>query len=122
MAIFKTINYKETVLKQSVNKITGTMDKNFIEVERSLGLKDFMKEELGTMRFWLMLKLRDERRFSSRWERYLENLNKRLEELFEGPDVKQAIKNTIAKLERSTWNTMPSSFLSQMGVPRVVRR
>ncbi len=91
------------------------------------------KEEIPTARFWLMLKLIDSERWSSRWTRYIDELTSRLREgmkniNFTGPkekaemEIRNAIHKTIEKLEKGAWFTMPSEFLKRLGIPRNIRR
>lgn len=98
--------------------------REFEEFEVSLSLKDYIKEQIPTARFWLMLKLKDEVSWSRKWNDYIKNVHKFLRNQFEGPskEIETHIRQATEKLERSAWNTMPSSFLSMVGIPRAIRR
>jgi len=88
-----------------------------------------IKEEIPTARFWLMTKLR--LGMDRRWEVYLKELKERLISIMITPSItgKEADKakkvmalHIMEKIENSAWRTMPSDFLKQIGVPRVLRR
>lgn len=122
MAQFKAIQFTDLVLHEGIDKNTGEKTQRFEEKQVTLGLKDWQKEELPTTRFWLMLKLRNPDFFERRWYQYIKDLKEFLAGQFTGDDTQAAIRRTIEKLERSAWNTMPASFLSQLGIPRAIRR
>lgn len=94
------------------------------------------KEELPTTRFWLMCKMRfqnteSENTFNRRWDIYLSTLRKDLIDnmtVMGQPDKvkadlekKNTAMRTIKKLEGSAYLTIPAEFLTQLGIPRVLR-
>ncbi len=92
------------------------------------------KDELPTIRFWLMTKLRLS--WDKRWEWYIRDLKLRLIKMMTLPAVpagtkgqeaaskvkEKAANHLVEKLERSAWRTLPSEFLRQMEIPRVLHR
>lgn len=87
------------------------------------------KEEVPTARFWLMTKLRFG--WTRQWENYLSELRSHLIENMEvkgeeSQSVEMAKRNAantiIKKIETSAWRTMPSEFLRDLKIPRVLRR
>ena len=90
-----------------------------------------IKEEIPTARFWLMTKLRFG--WEKRYSQYVSDLETFLISVMtvsnnNGNDTesKQLIKTMalqiVAKIEKSAWRTMPSEFLRQLDIPRVLRR
>lgn len=100
-----------------------TTHKTEEEVEITYTLKDFIKEEVPTARFWLMLKLKHEN-WQYRWSMYIEDLKKRIIAQMEGESKSKEheAKRIIGRIENSAWRTMPSSFLSMLHIPRVIRK
>jgi len=87
-----------------------------------------IKEEIPTARFWLMTKLR--LGWDTKWKIYINNLREELIGLMTVSDIgktdpvkaKIAMANhIIGKLENSAWRTMPSEFLKQLKIPRILR-
>jgi len=93
-----------------------------------------LKEEIPTTRFWLMTKLRFG--WNRRWDAYIESLTNRLIGMMTIPELSglpkanensnkekaMMAKKILSKLEVSAWRTVPSSFLKDLGIPRVLRR
>jgi hypothetical protein len=88
-----------------------------------------VKEEVPTARFWLMTKLRFG--WDRQWENYLSELKANLIGLMEvkgeepgdhGMAKKNAATKIMKKIETSAWRTIPSEFLRDMKIPRVLRR
>jgi len=123
MAIFNSIKIEDLEIHKKKDPITNKIHTYEKEVKRTIGLKEWQKEELPTTRFWLMLKIRDDA-WTKRWLRYLTDTKAFLISQFIGdPDeINAQVSRIMEKLERSAWNTMPSSFLQNVGIPRVVRR
>jgi len=96
------------------------------------------KDELPTMRFWLMCKMlwnnSNTKVFEKRWDRYISELKNNLMDNMKFSDLEGkekvssvTIKNNMAdkvivKLQRSAYLTIPSSFLTRLGIPRVLRK
>jgi hypothetical protein len=96
------------------------------------------KEELPTMRFWLMCKMlwteSHTNIFEKRWTKYISDLKNTLMENMvfsdlEGREKKDSsvIKmnmadKVITKLQRSAYLTIPSAFLTRLGIPRILRK
>lgn len=125
MVKFNSINYKD--LKVIERKDPGTRETialDYEEYEVQMNLKQYIKDQIPSVRFWLMLKLKNPDRWTKRWNDYLAEVHDFLVEHFQGErdQVEFQIRQAIEKLERSAWNTMPSSFLSTVGIPRVIRR
>ena len=87
-----------------------------------------LKEEIPTTRFWLMTKLR--LGWDKKWDVYINGLRERLIEMMTVPGISgidagkaknDMANHIIEKLENSAWRTMPSEFLKQLGIPRVLR-
>lgn len=86
-----------------------------------------LKEEVPTARFWLMLKLR--LGWNKRYDKYTSDLKDRLKEMMtidlRGTDADKAksamARHIVEKLERSAWRTLPSEFLRDMKIPRILR-
>lgn len=93
-----------------------------------------LKEEIPTTRFWLMTKL--VLGWDRRWDAYVDSLRNRLMGMMSIPALSGlpkaneeahkekliAINKILVKLETSAWRTVPSSFLKDLGIPRVLRR
>lgn len=85
------------------------------------------KEEVPTARFWLMLKLR--LGWNTRYDKYISGLKERLISMMtvdlrgmDGERAKaQMARHITEKLERSAWRTIPSEFLRDLKIPRVLR-
>jgi hypothetical protein len=123
MAQFKEIKFKETVAKQvGTDEVTGRPLYNFIEEDKSLSLREFMKAELTNTKFWLMLKLKDPERWERKWNRYINDLYKFIVNQMEGNDKGIAAKGTLERIERSAWRTLPTPFLKDIGIPRPIRK
>lgn len=87
-----------------------------------------IKEEIPTTRFWLMTKFR--MGWDKRWTLYENDLREKLMNMMtvpglSGADAVKAKRNManhmIEKVEKSAYRTMPSEFLKQLGIPRVLR-
>lgn len=93
-----------------------------------------LKEEIPTTRFWLMTKLL--LGWDRNWDFYIDSIKERLINLMTVPNLAGlpranedpnkekliAVKKILEKLETSAWRTVPSSFLRDLGIPRVLRR
>jgi len=87
------------------------------------------KEEIPTTRWWLMLKLR--LGMDKRYDQYIFHLKEQLVDMMTVPsDLKgtdairakaQMARHITDKLERSAYRTLPSEFLRDLGIPRVLR-
>jgi len=119
MAVFNSIPYYEN----EDDEVKDQMEKSDSRL-KVLTLKDVMKEAVPTFRFWLMLKLRNPEKFTKRWDIFIEDFKSWMRNNFTGDpkEIELQIGNSIKRLERSAWLTMPSAFLSQLGIPRVIRR
>jgi len=97
-----------------------------------------LKEEIPTTRFWLMCKMKFMNTksgdlFNKRWLSYIADFKKELVENMnvidtsggKPKDAKMEKNNmaqkTIEKIERSAYLTIPSSFLTTLNIPRVLR-
>jgi len=88
-------------------------------------VKEIIKEEIPTARFWLMLKMK--MNWDRKWEIYTSQLEKSLVasmvgDASEATLKKDMAKKVIEKIQRSAWATMPASFLASMKVERVIHR
>jgi len=123
MAQFKEIKYKDTMAKQvGTDEITGKAIYTFVEEDKTLSLKEFMKAELTNTKFWLMLKLRDPEKWTKRWNQYIKDLRAFIENQMVGADKEVTAKGTVERIERSAWRTLPTPFLKELGIPRVIRK
>lgn len=125
MVKFNPITFMDLRIAEKVDNETGT--RHFVpagEEEVRIDLKSYIKSQIPSARFWLMLKLKDEGVWTNRWLRYINEVKEVLRTQFEGECqvVESTIRQQIDKLERSAWNTMPSAFLTQIGIPRNIRR
>jgi hypothetical protein len=85
-------------------------------------VKEIVKEEIPTARFWLMLKMKFG--WNKRWDIYTSHLEKSLLNEMVGDDImakKVMVKSVIEKVEKSAWNTMPPEFLKSIKVDRLLR-
>lgn len=112
MVIFKPIEYFETDKDEAAGKISR------------ITLESYIKDQIPTARFWLMGKLKWH--WEKRWQWYLDSIKIFLDGQFEtiqsSPIEKaKSIDKVLTKIERSAWATMPSGFLSSLGIPRALR-
>lgn len=123
MAQFKEIKYKELVTKRiGTDEVTGKPLYTQVEEDKTLSLKEFMKSELTNTKFWLMLKLRDPERWTNRWNQYVKDLQKFIEDQMVGSDKEITSRGTVERIERSAWRTLPTPFLKDLGIPRPIRK
>lgn len=125
MVKFNSINFTDyKVIERKDPATRETIALDFEEYEVQMNLKQYIKDQVPSARFWLMLKLKNENRWTKRWNDYLVEVRDFLAGQFEGDhaEIDFHIRQATEKLERSAWNTMPSSFLSTVGIPRVIRR
>jgi hypothetical protein len=89
--------------------------------QKVMGIKEYIKDQIPSVRFWLMLKLRSG--WGKRYEKYMHDLSEFIKSNLEGEDAMKNVKTkeVLAKIERGAWNTMPASFLQSLGIPRVQR-
>jgi hypothetical protein len=90
--------------------------------EQVMGLKQYIREMIPTVRFWLMLKLK--KQWDKQYNRELKKISEFVSGNLTGGDDKTRnfqTKEIIARMERGAWNTMPAPFLQGLGIPRVQR-
>lgn len=112
MVIFRPIEFYDTDEDEALGKLT------------KLTLESFIKDQIPTARFWLMGKLKWH--WEKRWSLYLDSIRKILDGQFEvvhgdASEKAKAIDKILIKIERSAWATMPSGFLTSVGIPRALR-
>ena len=119
MSIFIPIEYDDLVAVNKVGKF-GESVTTYKEIKKSMNLREYIRHEVPTARFWLMMRLRNPNLFNERWTRYLNDLRRFLKDRFVGEDKEVEIQKTINKIELIAWTTMPSPFLNQLNIPRVM--
>ena len=90
--------------------------------EKIMGLKDYIRDQIPSVRFWLMLKLKSG--WHKKYDRYLKEVSDFVNANLTGGDDKMRkikAKEIVGKMERGAWNTMPAPFLQGLGIPRVQR-
>ena len=90
--------------------------------EKIMGLKDYIRDQIPSVRFWLMLKLKSG--WHKQYTKYLSEVSQFVNgNLTGGDDTARKIqtKDIVGKMERGAWNTMPAPFLQGLGIPRVQR-
>lgn len=125
MVKFNPITFMDLQMAERIDNETGA--RYFIpagEKEVRIDLKGYIKDQIPSARFWLMLKLKNEEAWTKRWQKYIAEVKDVLRAQFEGEPtaIEATIRQQISKLERSAWNTMPAAFLAQIGIPRNIRR
>lgn len=90
--------------------------------KKIMGLKDYIRDQIPSVRFWLMLKLRIG--WNKQYNRYIAEVSKIVKENLTGENDKIreiTTKEIIGKMEQGAWNTMPAPFLQALDIPRIQR-